>query len=107
MCNTVSNDGFLDHVRGVGKYLHDGIVACNFPQAVDLRGTGLLQAIQFNAPIAKKIVQQGYNNGLLLNAPNENTIRLAPPLIIDYPDIDIFLDRFTRTLCQACSSVFD
>ena len=44
------------------------------------------------------MVTAALERGLIINAPNDASIRLAPPLIIDDGDIDRFLTLFADAL---------
>ncbi len=48
---------------------------------VDIRGLGLMLAIELNRPCAE-ILQQALDAGLLLNVTAGNVVRLLPPLVI-------------------------
>jgi acetylornithine/N-succinyldiaminopimelate aminotransferase len=44
------------------------------------------------------------SHGLIINAPNDSTIRLAPPLIIGDAEIAEFKRRFTAALASVLAS---
>jgi acetylornithine/N-succinyldiaminopimelate aminotransferase len=46
---------------------------------------------------AKKMVQSGFQEGFILNAPSANTLRLLPPLIIEKKQIDSLIDFFKNS----------
>ena len=54
---------------------------------VDHRGLGLIQGLEFKEN-PKEIVNQALENGLVLIAAGNNTVRFVPPLIIDNSNID-------------------
>ncbi|WP_287136010.1 hypothetical protein [Corynebacterium sp.] len=37
--------------------------------------------------VAKAVVAEGLKNGLILNAPSDDVVRIAPPLVITEQDI--------------------
>jgi len=55
---------------------------------VEVRGRGLLAAIQFNSDLTDKIVKSCMERGLLLNPVKPNAIRFMPPLIVTRKEID-------------------
>lgn len=65
------------------------------------RGRGLLIGIGLTAPIGKKLATEAFSRGLIINAPNEYSIRLAPPLIIG----DLEIAEFTRIFTESLEAV--
>lgn len=87
----VSNAGLgeieklLPHVRSVSSALIEGLTSRGYR----VRGRGLLLGVEVeNAP---HIVSQLLKKGVIANAPRENTVRLAPPLIITHEQVEEFL----------------
>ncbi len=62
------------------------------------RGQGLLVGIGLRHPVAAAVVTAALELGLIVNAANESTIRLAPALTIGDVEIDEFVDLFARAL---------
>ena len=62
------------------------------------RGTGLLIGVGLTHPVAKALVASAQEHGLVINAPNDETIRLVPALTIGDVEIDEFVDLFTAAL---------
>jgi acetylornithine/succinyldiaminopimelate/putrescine aminotransferase len=56
--------------------------------ARDVRGVGLMQAFEFEEPKAKPFQQACLEAGLIVNAVDDHSIRLVPPLIITADEID-------------------
>ena len=54
----------------------------------DVRGKGLLCAIEFDADVAERVTLGCLDAGLLVNQLKPNVIRLAPPLIVSEEEID-------------------
>ncbi len=75
-----------DHVTEVGAWLKSELVACGF----DVRGRGLLIGIEVkDAPVLALRLRE---RGVIVNAPNSTTIRLAPPLIITTQQLAPFIE---------------
>jgi acetylornithine/N-succinyldiaminopimelate aminotransferase len=49
-------------------------------------------------PVAKALVAAAQEHGLVINAPNDETIRLVPALTIGDVEIDEFVELFTASL---------
>ena len=87
------------HAARVGAYLHaklEEFVAAHAPATVGTRGAGLLQALQFDQPIARAVVTAANGEGVLLNPVLPNTIRFMPALIITEADVDECLAEARR-----------
>ena len=81
-----------------GEQLRAGILALGSPLVADVRGRGLLLGVGLTAPVAPAIVAEALRRGLIINAANDESIRLAPPLIIGDAEIDRFLGLFATAL---------
>jgi acetylornithine aminotransferase len=64
----------------------------------DVRGEGLLLGIVLKDEIAKYVAGAASNLGLLVNAPNEKVIRIAPALITKEIHVIEFARKFTQAL---------
>jgi acetylornithine/N-succinyldiaminopimelate aminotransferase len=90
-------------VREMGQYLLDSLEGLRQKHTfiTDLRGSGLLVAIEFDRDIAQSVLMECLDRGLLVNRLKPNALRLMPPLIIDYGEID----KALYILDKAISSV--
>jgi len=66
-----------------------------------VRGRGLLLGIELTTPIAKKIASSMLDAGVVVNAANDQTIRIAPPLIVAASQIDKFILTFKKVMKEA------
>lgn len=89
--------GFLAEVARKGDYLRRGIE--NLPLLECVRGRGLMLGLVLQAPVAKQAVRLGLSRGLIFNAPNENVLRLTPPLVISQHELDTALTTL-RTILE-------
>jgi acetylornithine aminotransferase len=76
---------------GLKANLHD------LPQVKEVRGKGLLLAVELNAPCAE-LAKQALDNGLVINVTNNNVIRILPPLIINDEEADMIVDKITTVV---------
>ena len=66
----------------------------------EIRGVGLLLAIEFTDDISANLVKELNANGLLTNPVKPNAIRLMPPLIINEEDINKSVTIIKKTLLE-------
>jgi acetylornithine/N-succinyldiaminopimelate aminotransferase len=83
--HVVERDGLVGHAAEMGEHLHGSLQDLG---AQEVRGVGLMQAFQLAEPKAKPFQQACLERGLIVNAVDDHTIRLVPPLIITAQQID-------------------
>ena len=66
----------------------------------EVRGRGLLYALQFDADIAEQVARESLGEGLLLNNLRPNVLRIAPPLTVSDEEIDEAVERLERVLVK-------
>ena len=71
------------------------------PGVSEVRGRGLLLGIELRTPIAKKVAASMLETGVIVNAANDQTIRIAPPLIVTTPQIEKFISIFKKVMKEA------
>jgi acetylornithine aminotransferase len=71
------------------------------PGVSEVRGRGLLIGIELRAPIGKKVAASMLEAGVIVNAANDQTIRIAPPLIVTTPQIEKFISIFKKVMKEA------
>ncbi|MEF2976482.1 acetylornithine transaminase [Subtercola sp. YIM 133946] len=94
----IESAGLIDNAERKGVLLRDRIAALNSPLIDEIRGHGLLIGLGLSEPIALKLSAAAMDAGLIINAANESSIRMAPPLIIRELEVDIFITRFSAAL---------
>ena len=57
-----------------------------------------MRAFNFAEPIAKAYQNRCIEQGVLVNATDDNTVRMVPPLIISEADIEVAQDRLKAAL---------
>lgn len=94
--------GLIDRARELGDRivagLHEGLKGNN--HVVDIRGKGLLLAVELDRPCAQ-LVQQAMDKGLLLNVAADTVVRLLPPLILT----DEEADQIVNTVVEIVASL--
>lgn len=94
----VERADLVGNARRRGDELRQRVLALGSPLVAEVRGHGLLLGIGLTAPVAQRIASHALTGGLILNAPNETSIRIAPPLTIGDREISEFIDRFRAAL---------
>jgi len=97
--------GFLDHVNAMGGRLTSGLRGLSARHGLgEVRGRGLLIALDLKRDIGGRVVEAARLNGLLLNAPRPNLLRFMPALNVTPEEVDTMLritnDCLTATLAS-------
>jgi len=87
----IERDGLLANVREVSDYLRTALTSSCNPLIAGVRGEGLLLAIELNAPVAQQVFQAALDAGFIVNAPTQDAVRLAPPLILTRAQAETFV----------------
>ena len=97
---TVSRPAFLADVTAKGEYLTDRLRELSAALGHgEVRGRGLLLALELKGKDAAKVARTAMDRGLLINAPRPDTLRFMPALNVTREEIDqmlILLDAVLR-----------
>ena len=84
----LTKPGFLAKVAEKGRYLQTRLEALSGKFGLgEIRGKGLLMALDLREEIGPKIVEEALNRGLLINSPRKNTLRFMPALNVSRNEI--------------------
>ena len=83
---TIEEQGLIGHAAEMGELLHDSLLGLQGVKLV--RGRGLMQAVVFEQPVAKEFQSRCLAEGVIVNAVDEETVRLVPPLVISADEIE-------------------
>lgn len=101
----VTAPGFLETVVRRGAYLRQGLERLSARHGLgEVRGRGLLLALDLTRETAPDLVGRALAEGLLLNAPRPNLLRFLPALNVSEEEIDSLLttlDTLLRTMAPA------
>ncbi|ANC01358.1 aminotransferase class III-fold pyridoxal phosphate-dependent enzyme [Pseudomonas putida] len=99
--DTVLAPGFLEKVQDSGRHLREGLsrLAGRYGQG-EVRGQGLLWALQLREALAQELVEAALHEGLLLNAPQADVVRFSPALTVSRGNIDEMLQRLSRAFAR-------
>lgn len=97
----ISAPGFLAHVTAAGDRLCNALTRLSSRYELGhVRGRGLLLALDLKRDIAGAAVDAARNHGLLINAPQPDTLRFMPALNVSFAEIDTAIDRLDRTFAD-------
>ncbi len=83
--DVIERDHLVENAAEMGDLLQQ--VFEGFGQK-DARGIGLMRAFTFEEPRAKAFQLKALENGIIVNAIDDNSIRVVPPLIIGAAEIE-------------------
>jgi len=83
--HVIERDGLVGHAAEMGEVLHGAIHGLGVKE---VRGVGLMQAMEFGEPRAKAFQQACLDARLVVNAVDDHSIRFVPALIITAEQID-------------------
>ena len=92
---------FLKSVADTGFYLERELQQLSARHGLgEVRGRGLLLALDLKVPIAASIVAQAFAEGVLLNAPRPDALRFMPALNVGRREIDTMIGGLDAILTQ-------
>jgi len=96
---TVKQPEFLQMVAASGTYLADRLRALADDRGHgEVRGRGLLLALELKGQDSKKVAAAALDHGLLINAPRPDTLRFMPALTVSTDEIDEMIARLEASL---------
>ena len=96
---TLLAPGFLDGVAERGRQLTGGLQQLAAKHGLgEVRGRGLLVALDLGREAGAKVVDAARERGLLINSPRPETLRFMPALTTTSAEIDAMLDLLDQAL---------
>ena len=89
-----------ENAERVGAHIKarmDDLMARN-SKIAEVRGVGLMVGVDFTEEIAKDVVMNALDKGLILNATGPKTVRMVPPLILTEQEADTALEIIASVL---------
>jgi len=99
-------DGFLASVDRKGRWLGAELdkIAADFPSLYEVaRGLGLLRGIKCRVPVGQ-VQAACLAEGLMAITAGENTLRIAPPLVITESDLDFAVTALRNASVKAAKA---
>jgi acetylornithine aminotransferase len=94
----IERGDLLANARERGAQIRTAIEGLGSALVQEVRGRGLLIGIGLRHPVAGAVVAAAQQHGLIVNAANEDTVRVAPALTIGDVEVDEFVELFGRAL---------
>ncbi|KQQ65650.1 acetylornithine transaminase [Microbacterium sp. Leaf320] len=101
----IENAGLVDNAARRGEELRDIITGLDSPLVTGIRGRGLLIGVALSAPVANDVVAAAQERGLIVNAANPETVRIAPALTIGDAELAEFRELFAASLADVQASL--
>ena len=92
----------IENSAKLGSYMMDQLREIPSPHVKEIRGRGLMIGVELHpqAGGARRFCESLQTKGLLCKETHEHVLRIAPPLIIQEPEIDWALERIADVLSQ-------
>ncbi len=103
-CNYIVEEGMAAKGKAMGERLQaalDAVKARHETSVKEVRGEGLLLAVEFHEAISGDVVGRCNEEGLLLNPVRPTAVRFMPPLNVSPAEVDEAVARFERGLTAA------
>jgi acetylornithine/N-succinyldiaminopimelate aminotransferase len=98
----VATPAFLQATVETGLYLEGELQRLSARHGLgEVRGRGLLLALDLKLPIGASIVAQAFEQGLLLNSPQPDALRFMPALNVSRDEIGAMIDGLDGILTKA------
>jgi len=104
--DTLIDERLIERAATVGAHLLDRLSAIKNPIIREVRGRGLFAGVELhrNMASAGTVISRLLQAGVLTKDTHRNTIRFAPPLIIDKSQVDWAVDRLAEVLDEIAAS---
>ncbi|WP_314427421.1 acetylornithine transaminase [uncultured Microbacterium sp.] len=101
----IENAGLVENAARRGEELREMILGLESPLITGVRGRGLLIGVALSAPVANEVVAAAQGRGLIVNAANPETVRIAPALTIGDAELAEFRQLFAASLADVQASL--
>ncbi|MFJ2506274.1 acetylornithine transaminase [Microbacterium sp. NPDC087592] len=101
----IESAGLVENAARRGAELREILLGLDSPLIAGVRGRGLLVGVALTAPVAGAVVAAAQERGLIVNAANPETVRIAPALTIGDAELAEFRELFTASLADVQASV--
>lgn len=98
--DTISRDSLLENASTMGAAIREAVVSECSEMVSGTSGDGLLIGIHLRSDCASVLAAELFSEGVIVNAPTPNILRLAPPLIVGERQLQEFLSALKQSLTR-------
>ncbi len=101
--DAIEKEGLLQNIQETGSYFKNQLheLAAKHESVVDVRGMGLMLAIELNsADLAKQVVAKMLERRILINRTSETVLRFLPPYIMGREHVDLAVSALHDILSE-------
>jgi acetylornithine/LysW-gamma-L-lysine aminotransferase len=95
--DVIISQNLCEEAKEKGKYFSDNFLKHDFKIVRELRQYGLMIGIELKEK-SQKYIEALQNKGILVIAAGPTVIRLLPPLVISYEELDIVIEKLVQVL---------
>jgi acetylornithine/N-succinyldiaminopimelate aminotransferase len=97
--------GYVENAATQGEYLIGRFreLARKYPQIKEIRGLGLMLAIEFNGAEGKSALANALDAGLVIHGVGDTILRILPPMILTQAQADAGLALLEKAIADAVS----
>ena len=100
----IERSGLLEHVEEIGGYFQQQLyeLAAEHPSVTDVRGRGLMLAIELTDPTLAKAALDAMlgEHRILINRTSETVLRFLPPYILERSHVDAAIAALDQVLTR-------
>ncbi|MBI4212865.1 MAG: acetylornithine transaminase [Chloroflexi bacterium] len=98
----IESKDLVAHAAELGRYLSERLqeLVLHDARLKEVRGRGLLIALEFHDEIARQVLDLLRDRGLIANALNARTLRFVPPLIVTRAEVDEAVEILAAVLTE-------
>lgn len=100
--DVIEEEDLVARARVTGEHLRRGLLSLveRHPLAAEVRGRGLLLALQLSADAARDVTTGALSRGLLVNDVTPSAVRLCPPLVVGEGECDEAVEALDGVLAS-------
>lgn len=100
--DVIEEEDLVARARVTGEHLRRGLLSLveRHPLAAEVRGRGLLLALQLSADAAREVTTGALSRGLLVNDVTPSAVRLCPPLVVGEGECDEAVEALDGVLAS-------
>ncbi|HEY8590798.1 MAG TPA: acetylornithine transaminase [Naasia sp.] len=94
----IESAGLVGNAARRGSEVREAVLAAGSPLVTAVRGRGLMIGVGIADGRAAEVAASALAHGLILNAPNADSLRIVPPLILGDEEVAAFRELFAASL---------